>query len=517
MIAVRHAGHYALLAISGLIAGCAMPERGPKPASLTTTLSATHGLAEAGPMPADQRPSPLAASAASYVSTEAPAAPTSSSNREPGPVLPPPASDMGSSLAADPAGAKSIPDAASQAAGSSSESDELQLDWLVEEVQSRNPSIRAATEAWRAAAQRYPQVVSLEDPMFGFLVSTANVGSNEGEAGYMLDVSQRIPWPGKRRLRGGIAAAEADVMQGEIGVTRLRLAEAAKSAYFDYYQAQRQMEVIDATTELLKQFRQIAQSKYEVNQATQQDVLQAEVELAELAARRSQLQRDRQVAVARINTLLHQPAGCPLPPASKDVPPPQDLPSIEILQQMAINSRPDLFAQGARIRAEEANLALQCKEFYPDLELVARYDATMEDERMRPMVGMNVNVPVQHQRRRGAVREAYARIQQRRAEFNDRVDQVRFDVQSAHDRLAQGRQVLRLFSERILPAAQESLKSAQANYTTGKIDFLRLLDAERQLNNQRQGYYQAQADYHRRLAELERAVGEPLADDETDG
>ena len=64
--------------------------------------------------------------------------------------------------------------------------------------------------------------------------------------------------------------------------------------------------------------------------------------------------------------------------------------------------------------------------------------------------------------------------------------------------------------EKILPASQRNIESAQANYTSGKLDFLRLLDAERQLYSQREMYYQAIAEYHRRLAELERAVGETV-------
>ena len=70
---------------------------------------------------------------------------------------------------------------------------------------------------------------------------------------------------------------------------------------------------------------------------------------------------------------------------------------------------------------------------------------------------------------------------------------------------------LRTTAQALFPAAQRSLDSALANYTSGKLDFLRLLDAERQLNTQRDMYYQSIAEYHRSLAELERAVGEPVS------
>jgi cobalt-zinc-cadmium efflux system outer membrane protein len=78
------------------------------------------------------------------------------------------------------------------------------------------------------------------------------------------------------------------------------------------------------------------------------------------------------------------------------------------------------------------------------------------------------------------------------------------------DSATQSGRIVRIYEEKILPTAQRSLDSAQANYTSGKLDFLRLLDAERQLYAQRDMYYQAIASYYRRLAELDRAVGEPV-------
>jgi hypothetical protein len=38
---------------------------------------------------------------------------------------------------------------------------------------------------------------------------------------------------------------------------------------------------------------------------------------------------------------------------------------------------------------------LACKEYYPDVNLVAKYDAFMP-ENMRPEVGMDINIPIRH-------------------------------------------------------------------------------------------------------------------------
>lgn len=386
---------------------------------------------------------------------------------------------------------------------------ELSLDTLVAEVQARNPSLQAASAAWRASAQRYPQQVSLDDPMFEFMVGPKGVGTDDG-GGWMVQASQRYPWPGKRQLRGAAAQSEADVMRGDIGDTRLRLAESARMAFYDYYLAQRLAEVNAATRKLLGQFREIAKTKYETGQATEQDVLQTDVELANLHSRATELSRDEQVAKARINTLLHRAPDCALPPPPSKLALPDLLPDAASLQDAAARSRPDLFAQIARVRTEEANLELAYREYYPDLDLRARYDAFMPED-MRAQVGMAVNVPIRFQRRSAAVREACDRLQQRRWEYQNLLDQVRFEVQSARDRAAQSADVVRLYQQKTLPISERNLESAQANYTTGKLDFLRLIDAQRQLNAQREAYHQAVAEYHRRLAEVERAVGEAVA------
>jgi len=474
--------NYAVLAFLALLGGCAGPAGRSGPTSLAAV---AHPSRRPLPDTSESRRAPAAPPAVSQVAFQ------------------PPAETADELLTAtdEPAGRSAEPSDAFLGQA------ELSVKQLVAEVEARNPSLQAVSEAWRAATERCPQVVSLDDPMFTAMMSPGGVGMDRG-GGWMVQASQKIPWAGKRALRGSAAEAEADVMQGDIGDTRLRLAEAARTAFYDYYLARRQLEVNASTRKLVTRFREIAWNKYQVGQATQQDVLQADVELASLESRRTELARDGEVAMARINTLLHRGADHPVPPPPAKVPLPDSLPAAEALQQAAVESRPDLFARQARIRAEEANLALACREYYPDVNLVARYDGFMPED-MRPQVGVDVNVPLRNARRSAAVREASNRIAQRRAEYQDRLDQVRYEVQSGLSRASQSQRVVRLYEEKILPAAQRSLDSGLANYTSGKLDFLRLIDAQRQLNAQREMYYQAIAECHRRLAELERAVGQP--------
>ena len=512
------ADHYAALTLLALLAGCASPGTRSEPTSAVAVTESTKTLPVGV---AESQPSPATIAIVSQVSHQTPAdalpePPKAADGPAPLPEMSPlgplePAPGPAQTTQETVASPSESPEPAPRSDDPSDPfrgQTELSVGQLVAEVQARNPSLQAASSAWRAATQRYPQVISFDDPMLGYMISPSGVGLDNG-GGWMVQASQKVPWAGKRALRGSVASAEADAMKGDIGDVRLRLSEATKTAFYDYYLAHREMEVNASTRKLLTQFREIAWNKYQVNQTTQQDVLQADVELAGLESRRTELVRDKQVAIARINTLMHRAADHPLPLPPAKVPLPDSLPTAKALQQTAIQSRPDLYALQSRIRAEQANVALACKEYYPDVNVVAKYDGFMPQD-MRPQVGMDINIPIRYARRSAAVREAVERVQQRRAEYQARLDELRYDVQSALSRVSQSRQVVHLYEEKILPAAQRSLDSAMANYTSGKLDFLRLLDAQRQLNAQRDMYYQSIAEYHRRLAELERAVGEPV-------
>jgi outer membrane protein TolC len=383
---------------------------------------------------------------------------------------------------------------------------ELSVDAVVSGVQDRNPSLAAMVAAWQAASQRYPQMISLDDPMFSYMIGPAGVGTMDG-GGWMVMGSQKIPWFGKRQLRGQAAQAETDMAYRDVADRRLMLTEAAKMAFYDYYMAHRQLEVNAGSTALVRDFREIARIKYESNKVSQQDVLMADLEADELQMRRAELARMERVAIARINTLLHRDATCPLPPPPAHVGLPESLPTPDVLQQWAVQQRPDLAAICDKIRAEQADLGLAWKDYYPDVEVVAKYDGFMPDN-MRSQVGMNINVPLWQDKRCAAVREVSSRLRQQQAAYQDRLDQVRFEVQSAYEQLVESKQVVQLFDVKILPTAQQNVQSARSNYIAGINDFLRLVEAHRQLYQQQEKYVEVTAEYHRRAATLERVVGE---------
>lgn len=390
---------------------------------------------------------------------------------------------------------------------------ELNVVALVEEVLARNPSLAQMDAAWKAASARYPQVRSLDDPMFTGVLAPASFGSNTVTPGYRVEISQKIPFCGKLDLRGQNALAEARAAGNDVDDARLQLIEAARLAFFEYFLVERATGVNEENLILLKQFRESAQARYKAGQVPQQDILQAELEIGQTRDRGVTLERMRKVAIARINTLRNIRPDEPLPPAPRILNVMPGLPPVEDLRNLAVAQRPDLKALEERIKAEEATLALMFREFYPDAEVAGAYDTIMGNGMNRdlaPQIGIRLNVPIRCNRRQGAVAEARAKIAQKQAELAARANQVFFQVQEASEQVLESERKLALYDKNILPTAEENVKAARAAYVTGKIPFLTLVEAQRSLVNLRDRYYEANADYFRRLANLERVIGGPL-------
>ncbi len=385
---------------------------------------------------------------------------------------------------------------------------QLEREPLVREVLRRNPSIEAARQAWRAALERFPQATSLEDPTLGYAVAPRSFGSNAVKNGQRVDLAQRLPFPGKLRLRGEIALAEAEAAESDFEGSRLRLAEMASLLFDDYYLAARALEINAAHLDLLGELLRIATARYAAGEGSQQDPLQAELERARLLHEERGLRAERQIAAARINALLHRPPGEALrpPPGRLADPPPEPVDRAALIDR-ALRQRPELRAVEARVRGRESSVALARREFFPDVRLVGGWDGFWQETELRPSVGLEIDLPIQIARRRAALAEARAGLAGAASERAALEDEVRLEVETAAERLSEAQHLLRIVASQLVPAARDRVEAARAGFEAGRNDFDALIEAERSLRDAELEHEQALADLSRRHAELSRATG----------
>ncbi|HSN81999.1 MAG TPA: TolC family protein [Polyangiales bacterium] len=384
----------------------------------------------------------------------------------------------------------------------------LHREALVHAVLARNPNLEASRQAWRAALAQHPQARSLEDTRASYSLAPLSIRSDEVRFGQVVRLEQRFPTPGKLRFAGQVALAEAEAEQANYEAVRLTLALMASSLFDEYYRLTRLLELNEEHRQLIEDIRASAMVQYEAGRVSQQDPLQAEVELAHIIHQRVVLRSQRDVVVAQINGLLHQRPDLPLPaPPARTQPRPTDIGPSESLQREAIESRPELRAAQAEMRAASSSVSLAKRNYSPEIGLMGEYNSMWAQTDHQWMTGVSLNLPLQIRARKGAVDEAEARAQQAAAELTAMRDDVRVEVDQARQRMLEARHVVRLYQERLIPAARAQIDAAEFGYETGRNSFQALIDAERSLRTLEIQYEDSLADLGQRAAELDRARG----------
>ncbi len=402
-----------------------------------------------------------------------------------------------------------------------SKEDLLTLDSAVAGVVEDNPSLAEMKARSQAMVAIPSQVGTLPDPevsfnALNFPVDTFDTGQ-EPMTQLQLGISQTIPFPGKLGLKSEAAEYEAEAALNDVDETRLRLIRDVKITWWQLFYLDRALEIVTANQELLRQFVEIAQTKYTVGEGLQQDVLLAQLELSRFLDQEIQLIGTRRNEMARINALLDQPA-------NRTVQLPQnidkqllDIVSEPRLYKIADSSRPLLTKQRNDIKAADARVDLAKKDYYPDFKLGAFY-GFRDGNNPPPRTGsrpdfmtlkLSMNLPLFIDSKQAkAVNQRTAERLQRKYALQDEWGKVRAQISTALADYERAREQFVLFKTGIIPQARQTVASMLAGYQVNKVDFLNLVRSQITLFNYETRYWLAMAEAKQSLARLIAAVGE---------
>jgi len=385
----------------------------------------------------------------------------------------------------------------------------LTAEQLIAAVLARNPGLQGLAAAAEAASYRIEPAGALDDPILTY------VGAPETTAGLRdlqgrVELSQSLPWPGKLGLRENAARARSEGEQQTLFNARLVLMATTKSLFAEWAYIHRTLEIKDAHRDLLAQLRRVAETQYAAGRTQQQDVLQAEVEAARIDTDIVSYRRHRKEVLAKINGLLNRPPQSPLPlPAP--LPVLVDPPSLQVLQEAALQEHPALRRIRAQLTEASARQGLAEKDSFPDFKVSAGYNTLREDADKRWTVGLSINLPFDLSGKRRASRQAAeADVMRYRWQLTDREAQLLAQLEQGRARVKETREIVAIHRQRLLPLTEASLNAAVADYRAGQGSFLTVIDAERQQLRTQDTLARAHADYLRALAALEQAVGRPL-------
>lgn len=380
-----------------------------------------------------------------------------------------------------------------------------------------NPSLAAVRYRADAARSSVGTHGVLPDPMlaFGYFIETPETRVGPQQSMWML--TQRLPFFGKRGLDRKIASRTADIADQDVERHLLDLRLDVERAFYEYYRVTRVAGVLEEERGILTRMQQVAQVRYASGLVSQQDVLKAQLSLSQVEDQIHTIDQHTADAEAALNTLLNRPPDTPLPaPVGADTL--VETPPADTLVAIALERRPEV--QGAQIQIDRAHDArtLAHRGYFPDLTVGAQYvqvgkrDVTGLEDNGKDIFQVNaaINIPIWFGKHGAAAEQAEADAARATSEKAFWDVRIRNDVRDADERVGIAKQRVVLYRTLIIPQAEQAFRASEADYQTGKADFLSYLDSERMLLSVRRQYFTVVADYGVQRARLARTVGTPM-------
>lgn len=394
--------------------------------------------------------------------------------------------------------------------------DPPQLAALVSEALASNPEIAAARSELDAARERIAPAGAFEDPMLEVGIITAPLPSlslrREEMTMKMLGLRQKLPFPGKRDLRRAVATADADSIDRAVQETVNRVVRDVRFTFEELAFNAEAQRIILRTRAELEQLAAIASSRYEVGQAVQSDVLDAQTEIEQLGVRLLRLARDDAVLQSEMRRLLGRTA--PALPISIMAQQLAAGPGLDAgLVTLAMGNRPQLQALQALVDRNDKALDLARREYYPDFDLTLQYgqrdrspDGMPRDDMVSLIVG--VNLPIWRKSRlEPQVAEARAMRNQAQSMLAAEQLETRAALDAQLAQATQWRATAEMYQRTLLPQVRASVRSALAAYRVGRVDFLTLRQAQLREFEVSTDLAEAVANHNKALAEIDLLVG----------
>lgn len=383
-----------------------------------------------------------------------------------------------------------------------------------------NPNLAQIKARYEAMKSIPSQVGTLPDPILTLgamnFPTDSFDRSQEGMTQLQIGVSQAFPFPGKLSLKEDIAEFEAKAAYYDVAEMRLLLTKNVSNKWWQLFYLDRAIETVDKNQALLKQFIEVAKTKYTTGKGLQQDVLLSQLELSKLINHKIQIVALKATQIIQLNILMDITPRSPITLANKLSFNQPHLLAEEQLYQLAIRSRPLLQKHKQLISAANSRLDLAERDYYPDFNIGVTYGDRI-GQNSQPMGGdradlfsikLGIKIPLF-----ASTKQSY-RVKQRISEqfkskyaYLDESNQVKADIARYITDYRRSEQQRSLFETGILPQARQTVQSMLVGYQVSEVDFLNLVGSQVTLFNYELQFWQSVSQSNQALASIQASIG----------
>ncbi|MFC1868198.1 TolC family protein [Thermodesulfobacteriota bacterium] len=313
-----------------------------------------------------------------------------------------------------------------------------------------------------------------------------------------------------------LAKLGIDQSKVDLELARLDLALKVKEVYFNILKADKAQDVSESAVESLKSHLDVAKNFYEVGMIPVNDLLKAEVELANSQHNFIKAQNASQLSRAAFNVLLSRPVSNPVKIEDIKAYRPE-LPDFEGYLRQGLKNRPEIRAIDINNIQIDQQIILAKSKHYPEIALTYDYIKEGDDpdvsgsdfhdsNRWQAIVGLSWTF-WNWGKTYDAVRQNESLKKQLVHTRKSLEDSIRLELKGAIlDLQATGKNIPT--AKKAVEQAEENLRVSRERYKAQVTTSTEVLDAQTLLSQAKVNYYGALYDHKLAEARLLRAVGE---------
>ncbi|MBU3619861.1 TolC family protein [Polynucleobacter sp. JS-Fieb-80-E5] len=381
---------------------------------------------------------------------------------------------------------------------------EMDLRQLWNELKVNNPQLSSLRESYLSAKATVPQINAPANPQVGLVWSGmpvnsplalggANAPSQQYPGGISsnnaISIAQPFQFPGKKSLAANIADTNAEALLAQSEATYLQLGAQLSSLYYSALASQKQLQVLKESVIRLGMIKNVAKARYANNAAAYVEYLNAQV--AQSAAEADQFNVDRQLQVAlnNINTLVGRHSREKLVLRGDVRRAMNGVPTLVELEDYAESSHPALKSSALQLDAARKGVDLAKKAYLPDFQVIGssytpRGPFSANNGALFYQLELDLIIPLYFfTKEKYGVEQAQRNQAAAEAGNISNRQQIVLAVNTAYAAYEQAKNQTQFLKDRQVPQADAAYKVGLIQYSNNGQGFNDLLTAQTQLRN----------------------------------
>jgi outer membrane protein TolC len=356
----------------------------------------------------------------------------------------------------------------------------------------------------------------LPDPEVAFAYFISPIETRLGPQQARVSLTQMFPWFGTLSDKKEIASIQSKAHFETFRETRNRIFYQTEKAFLDLYELDRSIDIAEENLEILNSLVEISLRRYETNQATQVDVLRAQIEQEDLKTQLALLRDNRSVLEQKISELLNDPKNIQIH-APDTLHAELLLDDSQSLRNQLIQENPTL----SRLRyQEESSKEMKesaAKDGKPSFGIGADYIFTGERTDVSGLIDngkdaliarASFRIPLFRNKYNAQVQQAEQNIQSAQLQISSKENSLETDLDESLRDYYDAERRFELYDQTQIQRVNQALTIMIQAYSTDSSNFEEILRMQRKLLDYQLSRIQALADMHKAMAYIEYLTGQ---------